>query len=106
MNALKGIQDAIALRLQRHSVQVLDSVKRASKCVAFLHVHGCTVQQITVRPDYVEIDINQPTDWLQGSIKVRRVNGYHREWVMVAKVMDCQVQWVVREKHRLLQWEG
>ncbi|WP_424682958.1 hypothetical protein [Frateuria sp. YIM B11624] len=106
MNALKGIQEAIALRLQRSSAAVQDQLKLAGKCVTFLHVHGCTVQQVTVRPDYVVVDINQPSDWLQGSIKIRRVNGFHRETVMVAKVLDCQVQWVVREKHRLLQREG
>lgn len=106
MNVLKSVQEAIALRLQRSSAAVLQSVHRAGKCITYLHLHGATVQQVIVRPDHVVIEIDQPSDWLRGSIMLRRVNGYHREIVMVAKVLDCQVQWTVREKHRLLQREG
>lgn len=107
MKSFKGIKSAIALRLSNHSNQTLDTVRRAEKCVMYLHLHGCTVQQVTVRKDYAVIDMDPPADkWLRGSVCIRRVNGLHRETTMVAKVMGCQVQWVEREAHVLLQREG
>lgn len=107
MNALKSIQQAIALRLTSQSNQTLETLRRAEKCMLFLHLHRCTVQQVTVRTDYAVIEIDPPQDkWLTGSIFIRRVNGLHRETTKVAKVMGCQVQWTVREAHELLRREG
>lgn len=106
MNTLKAIRSAIELRLRHQSDETLQAVDKAAKCIRFLHLHGCTVQQVTVRPGYAAIDIDEPGAWLQGSICIRRVNGRYREVVMVAKVLGCQVQWVVREAHPLLQREG
>ncbi|MEI7036473.1 hypothetical protein [Fulvimonas yonginensis] len=106
MKVLKGIQEAIELRLQRQSVAVLETARKVAKCVTYLHVHGCTVQQVVIRPDYAVIDIDQPSEWLKGSIAVRRVRGDQRELQMVTKVLDCQVQWIVREAHPLLRREG
>lgn len=107
IKSFKGIQSAIALRLSNHSNQTLDTIRRAEKCVIYLHLHHCTVLQVTVRKDYAVIEMDPPTDkWLQGSICIRRVNGAHRETTKVAKVMGCQVQWIEREAHVLLQREG
>lgn len=106
MNPLNIVQDAIALRMQRRSVATLAAVKQAEKCIVFLHLYQCTVHQVTVRNDYAVIDIDQPGEWLQGSISVRRIRGDQRELTMVTKVLGCQVQWVVREAHPLLRREG
>lgn len=106
MNALKSIQQAIALRLRSQSNETLVTLRQAEACVIHLHKHCCTVQAVTVRRDYAVIEIDQPSAWLQGSICIRRVNGLHRETTKVAKVMGCQVQWVEREAHVLLQREG
>lgn len=107
MKSLQGIQQAIALRMSSQSNQTLDTLRRAEKCVIFLHLHRCTVQQVTVRKDHAVIEIDPPQDkWLTGSICIRRVNGLHRETTKVAKVMGCQVQWTVREAHELLRREG
>ncbi|MHB1273648.1 MAG: hypothetical protein ACYCZD_12940 [Rhodanobacter sp.] len=107
MKALKGIQDAIALRLRSQSNETLATLRRAEKCVTYLHLHQCTVQQVTVRTNYAVIEIDPPRErWLTGSICIRRVNGLTRETTKVAKVMGCQVQWVEREAHVLLQREG
>jgi len=103
---MKAVATAIHQRLERKSAQVLEQVQVAAKCIVFLHLQGSTVQTVTVRPDYTVIDIDQPGEWLKGSIRLSRVNGYHREVQMVAKVMGCQVQWIVIEKPRLLQREG
>lgn len=105
-NPLKTVQTAIALRLQRRSVATLEALKQAEKCIVFLHAHQATVQQVTVRLDYAVIDIDQPGDWLKGSISVRRIRGDQRELQMVTKVLGCQVQWLVREAHPLLRREG
>jgi hypothetical protein len=107
MKALKSIQAAIAMRLKSQSSEALETLRKAEKCVIYLHEHQCTVQTITVRRDYATIEIDPPaTKWLQGSICIRRINGMVREITMVAKVMGCQVQWVEREAHKLLQREG
>ena len=106
MNVLKGIQQAIALRLSSQSTAVLQAVRKAEKCILFLHLHGTTVQQVTVRSEHIVIDIDKPSDWLQGSVFIRRINGSQRETCMVARVQGCQVQWVEREAHKLLQREG
>lgn len=106
MNVLKSIQKAIALRLHQQSNETLDSLRKAEKCILFLHLHGCTVQHVSVRRDHVVLDIDQPGDWLQGTIFIRRVNGSQRELHRVARVMGCQVQWVEREAHVLLRREG
>lgn len=106
-NPLKAIQEAIALRLRTQSNQTLETLRRAEKCVMYLHLHSCTVQQVTVRRDHAVIEIDPPKEgWLKGSITVRRVNGLLRETTKVTKVMDCQVQWTEREKHPLLQREA
>ncbi|MFC5525252.1 hypothetical protein ACFPPA_05795 [Rhodanobacter ginsengisoli] len=106
MNVLKSVQKAIALRLSKQSNETLDSLRRAEKCILFLHMHGCTVQNVSVRRDHIVIDIDQPGTWLTGSIFIRRVHGSMRELHRVARVMGCQVQWVEREAHVLLQREG
>lgn len=105
MNALKDIQDAIKLRLHNQSVQTLDAVDKAAKVIRYLHLHGCTVQQVVVRPGYVVLEIDKPGDWLKGAMHISRVNGRYREVVRVASVMSCQVQWTEREEHPLLQRE-
>ena len=106
MNVLKDIKAAINCRLRNQSVQTLDAVDKAAKAIRYLHLHGCTVQQVTVRPGYVVIDIDQPGEWLKGSMHISRVNGPYREIVKVAPVMSCQVQWIERIAHPLLQREG
>lgn len=103
MTTLSDIKKAIALRLRHQSVAALAAVDKAAKAIRFLHLHGCTVQQVTVRPGHVTIEIDQPTEWLRGSIHITRVNGHYREVVRVAAVLDCQVQWVEREAHPLLR---
>lgn len=106
MSVLNGIRNAIELRLRNQTVEALRGLEQAGHCISHLLAHGCTVEQITVRRDYVVIDIDQPSSWLQGSICVRRINGRYREVVMVTKVLGCQVQWVERELHPLLRREG
>jgi hypothetical protein len=106
MSVLKNIRDAIELRLRSQTAEALKGLEQAATCVNHLLEHGCTVEQITVRRDYVVIDIDQPSSWLQGSICVRRFNGPYREVVMVTKVLGCQVQWIERELHPLLRREG
>jgi len=105
MSTLKDIQDAIRLRLHHQSVQTLDAVDKAAKVIRYLHLHGCTVQQVTVRPGYVTLEIDKPGPWLKGAMHITRVNGPYREVVRVASVMNCQVQWTEREEHPLLQRE-
>lgn len=106
MSTLATIRAAITLRLKTQSDETLKTVEEAARCIRFLHGHGCTVQQVTVRPGWASVDIDAPGDWLQGSVCIRRVNGRYRELVMVTKVLGCQVQWMVREAHPLLQREG
>lgn len=105
-SALKTLRTAIELRLRRHSNLTVIAMKKASACIAHLQLHGCVVQTVTVRRDHVSIEIDQPSAWLQGAIHITRINGRYREIVKVTAVLGCQVQWVEREAHVLLQREG
>jgi hypothetical protein len=105
-SALKTLRAAIELRLRRHSNLTVQSMKKASACIAHLQLHGCIVQTVIVRRDHVTVEIDQPSNWLRGSNHITRVNGRYREIVKVAAVHGCQVQWVEREAHVLLQREG
>lgn len=106
MNALKGLKRAVALRLRRHSNLTAIAIKKASACVAHLQLHGCVVQSVTIRHDHVTVEIDQPGNWLRGSIHIARVNGRYREIVKVTAVHGCQVQWMEREAPAILQREG
>lgn len=106
MTALNDIQKSIQLRLRSQSIEVLRSAEKATACIHHLMERGCTIQQLTIRPDYAVIEIDEPGEWLLGSIQVRRINGHYRELVMVTRQMECQVQWVKREAHPLLRREG
>lgn len=106
MSVLNDIRQSIQQRLRNQSVDALRAVDKAAKVIRYLHLHDCTVQQVTIRPDHVVIDIDQPGQWLKGSIHITRVNGRYREIVKVAPVLGCQVQWIEREAHALLQREG
>lgn len=106
MNALKGLKRAIELRLRRHSNITVTAMKKASACIAHLQLHSCVVQTVTVRRDHISIEIDQPSVWLQGSVHISRINGRYREIVKVTAVHGCQVQWIEREAHPLLQREG
>lgn len=103
---LDDIKKSIELRLREHSIELQRTVDKAAQCIAHLMEQGCNVHQLTVRRDYAVIEIDRPSDWMKGSIQVRRINGRYREIVMVTKVRDCQVQWIEREAHPLLQREG
>lgn len=105
-NALKTLRAAIELRLRRHSNLTAIAMKKATACIAHLQLHGCIVQRVTVQRDHVTVEIDQPSSWLQGAIHITRVNGRYREIVRVTAVLGCQVQWVEREAHVLLQREG
>ncbi len=106
MSTLDQIQKRVALSLREQSIELKATASDAVKCIAHLMDHGCTIQQLTVHRDYAVIDIDEPSDWLKGAIKIHRVNGRYRETVLVTKVLNCQVQWVVRERHPLLQREA
>ncbi|MGS1014077.1 hypothetical protein ACVCL0_09210 [Rhodanobacter sp. UC4450_H17] len=106
MSVLNDIRESIQLRLRTQSVAAMRAVDKAAKAIRYLHLHGCTVQQVTIRPDHVVIEIDQPGEWLKGSMHITRVNGRYREVVRVAPVLGCQVQWIEREAHVLLQREG
>lgn len=106
MNTLEQVKKSIKLRLRDQSIELKAMVEKAANCIVYLMDHACAIEQVTVRYDYVVIDIAEPSDWLKGSIHVRRVNGGYRELVMVTTVRGCQVQWLVREPHPLLRREG
>jgi hypothetical protein len=106
MNALKGLKRAIELRLRRHSNLTAIAIKKAAACVAHLQLHGCVVHAVIIRHEHVTVEIDQPGSWLRGSIHITRINGRYREIVKVTAVYGCQVQWVEREAHVLLQREG
>ena len=106
MKTLEQVKENIKLRLRDHSIELKATVEKAAKCIVYLMDHGCAIEQVTVRYDYAVIDIAEPSEWLKGSIHVRRVNGGYRELVMVTTVRGCQVQWLVHEPHPLLQREG
>lgn len=102
----KKLRRAIELWLKRHSNLTVQSMKKAGGCIAFLQLHGCIVQQVTVRKDHVTIDIDQPGPWLKGSIHITRVHGSVRQVVKTTSVRGCQVNWIEVEANRLLQREG
>ncbi|MGO4699836.1 hypothetical protein [Dyella sp. 2RAB6] len=106
MNTLEEVKKNIDMRLRAQSVELQETVQKAAQCIVHLMEQGCTIQQLTVRPDYAVIDIDQPGEWLKGSILLSRINGRYRELVRVTKVRGCQVQWIEREAHPLLQREG
>lgn len=105
-NRSKKLRRAIELWLKRHSNLTVQSMKKASACIAFLQLHGCIVQQVTVRKDHVIIDIDQPGQWLKGSIHITRVHGSVRQVVKTTSVRGCQVNWIELEQHQLLRREG
>lgn len=105
-SVLKDLRTAIELRLRRHSNLTVIAMKKASACIAHLQLHGCVVKRVIVQRDHVSIEIDQPSAWLQGSIHISRINGRYREIVKVTAVHGCQVEWVERELHPLLQREG
>jgi hypothetical protein len=106
MSKFSILRKAIELRLRRGSNLTVQSMKRASACIAHLQLHGCVVKQVTVRRDHVTIDIDDPSAWLQGAIHIARVRGQRREVIKVTTVLGCQVNWVEHEDHRLLRREG
>ena len=107
MNALKDVASRIALRLHSQSDAVLGQVKNASRCVQHLHAHGCAVQQVLVRPGYVVIEIDKPSDWLSGAVKTSTPSAHdEREVVYVARVLGCTVQWTERVAAARLRREG
>jgi hypothetical protein len=106
MNTLEEVKKGIERRLRAQSIELQATVEKAARCIVHLMEQGCTIQQLTVRSDYAVIDIDQPGEWLKGSIFLSRINGRYRELVKVTKVRGCQVQWVEREAHPLLQKEG
>ena len=106
MSKLSHLRKAIELRLRRGSNLTVQSMKKASSCIAYLQQHGCIVHQVTVRKDHVTVDIDQPGPWLKGSIHITRVHGSVRQVVKTTSVRGCQVNWIEAEANRLLQREG
>jgi hypothetical protein len=104
--ALKDLQKAVELRLRRHSNITMQAMKKATRCIAHLQLHGCVVSTVTVVMDHVTVEIGKPGAWLKGAIHITRVNGRYREIVRVTAVLGCQVQWTEREAHVLLRREG
>ena len=105
-STLKDLRAAIELRLRRHSNLTVQSMKKASACIAHLQLHDCVVERVIVQQSHVTVEIDRPSSWLQGSMHISRVNGRYREVIKVASVRGCQVQWIEREAHPLLQREG
>ena len=104
MSTLSNLKKLSSLRHQIHSEETLAALKgKALDCMVEMHKHGVTVRKITIMREHVTIDIDQPDQWLRGSIHITRVNGGRREIVMVTSVLGCQVQWVKEEEHPFLQ---
>ena len=104
MSTLSIVKKASEERLRAYSDETLAALKgKALDCIAEMHKHGITVQQVTVRRDHVTIEIDRPSQWLKGSLHVTRINGRFREIVMVAAVKGCQVQWIEQDEHPLLR---